>query len=209
MREQLIIGVVGETGSGKDDFLDILEQHLKDGTTTRIARARFSDVLRKRLVDRGIPEQEHTTQLLQKEAQDMEEDGGKGALAEAMRKHITYLDADVVLICGVRWLTDETLIRDFPNNLMVYVTALSWVRYLRKIGRKEKAEEATMTRDEFDEIEQAPNEIHIADIGSRADFIVENSINDEERRFLRKNVIKFSETLVSKAMSSLCQKTNI
>lgn len=86
--------------------------------------------------------------------------------------------ADVGLLDGVRWDTDEVMMHSFPTEgikkLMVYVDADADHRYARMLARNRTGEAAT-TRDQFDVLNKRPNEIYIPEIGARADLTLTNN----------------------------------
>lgn len=104
---------------------------------------------------------------------------GEGALSRAVRNRFFKSSADIVVVDGVRWLSDEELIRSIPSNLLLYVTADFETRYGRAKRRKREGEELK-TRKQFLKEDEAKNEIFTPQIGSRADWKIENSGNEEE-----------------------------
>lgn len=98
---------------------------------------------------------------------------GDGALARAIQHTINEAPTDVVVIDGMRWKEDEELIRGFPVNLVFYITASMEDRYSRKM-RGENVGETSLTLEQFIKQHEAPNEIYIPVIGSRADVIIQN-----------------------------------
>src|SRR3972149_4560911 len=94
------IALVGENGSGKGTFESLLKELLPQKVITRVV---FSDVLRDTLKLWDIPS---TRDNLQKLPQVMTEGFGKDALANAIRHRVSALESDIIILDGVRWLSD-------------------------------------------------------------------------------------------------------
>lgn len=167
---KLIIGIVGEKGSGKETFTDFLKLILSD---KKIERIRFSDVLTETLKNWGISQSRHNYQSL---AILMEKNFGPGAISRAIRLRVLASQADLVVLDGVRWPTDADLVRGLENNLLVYITATVRLRYQRLKNRTEKEGEMNMTFAQFMQEEQVETELNIPKIGKTADLKI---INDQ------------------------------
>jgi dephospho-CoA kinase len=185
---KIVVGLVGEKGSGKETFGDFLMELVRD---QKIVRVRFSDILNETLKFWSI---DRTRENLQKLAVIMDEGFKKGTLTHAIYQRIHSLEADIVILDGVRWETDEKLIRSFPKNYLVYINADVDIRYERLKIRREKLDEAK-TYAQFMEEEKAPNEVLIPEIGKRSDFEVKNNGTFEE---LKKEVKNFYIEIIAK-----------
>jgi dephospho-CoA kinase len=183
---KIVVGLVGEKGSGKETFGDFFMETAKG---QKIVRVRFSDILNETLKLWGI---DRTRENLQKLAVIMDDGFKKGTLTHAIYERIHSLDADIVILDGVRWETDEKLIRSFPKNFLVYINADVDIRYERLKIRREKLDEAK-TYEQFMEEEKAPNEVLIPAIGRRADFKVKNNGTFED---LKSEVKKFTSKFI-------------
>ncbi|MBI2022575.1 hypothetical protein HYS97_01860 [Candidatus Daviesbacteria bacterium] len=168
-----VIGLVGEKGSGKETFGNFLMDIAKG---KKVMRIRFSGILNETLKLWSLDGTRHNLQHL---AVVMEEGFSKGTLTNAIRKRVESLNADIVILDGVRWKTDEELIRSFGKNFLIYVTAETRLRFERLQKRQEKKDEAR-TFEQFMKEEKAKNELLIPQIGKRADFKVENNGTFEE-----------------------------
>ena len=134
---------------------------------------------------------EPTRENLQLIPQCMEFGFGKGALSDIVRARIGACTSDIVIADGVRWKTDEDLLRSFPSNLLVYVTASPKTRFRRLRGRNEKKGEGELTWTQFMRESSAPNEVLIPEIGSRADFVIYNEEDGSD--VLTRSVTTFIE----------------
>lgn len=184
-----IIGLVGEKGSGKETFGNFLMEIAKGKTVKRV---RFSDLLNYTLKLWDLPQDRENLQHL---AVVMDTGFGSGTLTSGIRKQIENLDADIIILDGVRWETDEILVRSFPRNFMIYITADIDKRYERLKKRDEKKGEAE-TFKQFMQSEKAKNELLIPKIGKRANLKIENNgtfedLKNEVGKFFKK-YLKYS-----------------
>jgi dephospho-CoA kinase len=187
---KLVIGLVGEKGGGKET----VTRFLGECAGVPIAHLRFSDILGETLAIWGLPFTRENTQKLPVA---MNQFYGEGTLTRAMEARIRKRPEELVVLDGVRWLTDEQLLRSFPHALIVYVTAPIQTRFERTRARKEKAGESNTTWELFVEQEHAHNEIFISDIGSRADVKLVNNGTFEE---LKENVRTIFEEKIRPAL---------
>lgn len=166
---KIVIGITGEIASGKDTFTT---NFISNAIGKRITRVRFSDILHETLEMWDIPATRNHLQTL---AIVMDQGYGKGTLTHAMYHRITYDDSDIVVVEGVRWMSDVEMIRKFDTNYLIYVTADQNARFERVKKRRQKVGEENTTYDQFLQEDSAPTEIDIKKIGAIADFTVDNN----------------------------------
>jgi len=164
-----IIGVVGESGAGKGTFSKVFSEIT---TGKKVSVIKFSDILFKTLQIWDLPP---TRENLQNLPVAFVEKFGEGTLTNAVRNYIDQQESDIVIVEGVRWISDVPMIRSFENNSLVYVTAEPKLRYQRMKMRGEKAGEDKKTYEQFLEEEKAKTEINISKIGISADFKITNN----------------------------------
>ena len=164
-----VIGVVGENGAGKDTFTTFLTAA---AAPIVISKVHFSDILYETLTLWGI---DATRSNLQNLAIAMDREFGKGSVTAATSSRIEKTAGDIIVVEGVRWKTDATMIRSFKNSLLVYITALPKVRFERMKNRREKVGEENLSFEQFEREEKAATELEISEIGSGADFKIENN----------------------------------
>ncbi|MEK7627961.1 MAG: hypothetical protein AAB421_00895 [Patescibacteria group bacterium] len=163
-----VIGLIGEKGGGKGTFAI----HLASAISPRTLKVvRFSTLLRETL---DMWHLSPTRANLQKIAVVMDDAFGVGTLANATYERVAQVTADVVLLDGVRWDSDLALVRRFPKNALVYITASPEVRYARTVTRGEKVGESETSFEQFMREEQAANEVHIARLAESADQVIKN-----------------------------------
>jgi len=182
----LLIGLVGEKGSGKDTFA----KYLQEISERKIVHIRFSDLLKQTL---KLWDLEITRANLQKLAQVLE-DFGSGTVAHGLEKQIQETEAEIIILDGIRWKPDVELLKKFPDHKLVYITASPKLRFERLKNRGEKIGESEMSYEQFLEEEKAPNELLIPEIGSEADVKIENNGSIEE---FDKDIRKFCESALS------------
>ncbi|TSC62330.1 MAG: Uncharacterized protein G01um101448_1059 [Parcubacteria group bacterium Gr01-1014_48] len=181
--KKVIIGVVGKKLSGKGTFGMFLRETC---VGKHVVLMGFSDILRDTLRDWDIPETRHNLQRL---AIFMNHEFGEGTLARAVKRRLVRIDADIVVIDGVRWLSDRDMLRKIRGCMMVYVTANISYRFDRRLAGQ-KTGEASVSREQFLIEEQAEPEQYIEEIGMSADATIENNGTPEE---FRTKVQKFCE----------------
>lgn len=182
----LLIGLVGEKGSGKDTFA----KYLSEISDKKISHIRFSDLLKQTLKLWDLP---ISRSNLQKLAQ-LLEDYGPGTVAHGIEKQINETNAEIIILDGIRWKPDVELLKKFPDSKLVYITADPKLRFQRLKQRGEKDGESEMSYDQFLEEEKAPNELLIAEIGANADTKISNNSNIEN---FEEEIKNFCETYLT------------
>lgn len=172
----IVIGLVGEKGGGKGTFAIVLAGL---AAPCGVATVRFSDVLRATLDLWDIPK---TREHLQDIAKVMVDRFGADALSHAVEERVHRTDADMIVLDGIRWQADVDLLRRFPRNILVYITAPPNIRYERLAARSENVGEGGMSYAQFLAEEQKVNEIEIPTIGAHADVRMDNAGLLEEFR---------------------------
>lgn len=191
---KLVIGLVGEKGGGKGKCTELIKKF----STERIVfvkSVRFSDVLNDILTTLHISA---SRENLQKLVLNLKNAFGPDILTNAVYRRILNEQSDIVILDGIRWPTDEQMLRKLPNNVLVYITADVQIRYERTKMRGEKADEDKTTFEQFLKEEQVETELFIPQIGSRADIKIDN--NGSLNKY-KKQVEKFCRQHIKKALS--------
>lgn len=184
---KIVIGMVGEKGSGKDTFAEIL----KGIASVPVERCKSSDLLGETLDVWKLPRTRHNLQHL---AIVMDQGFGIGTLTNALYARMESCGSDIVIFDAVRWQSDAKMIRSFQKNFLVYVTATTATRYQRIKARKQKMGEATATFEQFLKEEQISTETEIPVIGANADCIITNEGDVKE---FKKHVLKFYQQKIA------------
>jgi dephospho-CoA kinase len=162
-KRKLIIGLVGETGSGKDTVAKYLNE--KYGAKLM----RFADPIKETL---NIFFDKSSKQDQQWLFTEFKKRFGGNVLGMALRKKIERNDG-LIVVNGLRMLEDYGFIKSFSDSVILYITADQKLRWERVAGRGEKSDD-NIDLEKFQEIERAETEIHIPELGSRAEFVIKN-----------------------------------
>lgn len=182
--EQIIIGLVGETSSGKDTVANYLEKEY--GANLR----RFANPIKDTL---SI----YFDKLSRKDQQWMylafKERFGDDILCRAMRKRLATDNSKIVVINGMRMPCDYDFIKSYPNSHILYVTADQKIRWERARKRKEKTDD-DIPFDKFQEMDTKETEVHIPEIGAKADKTI---VNEKDLEYLLSETDKFMEEIMA------------
>ena len=190
--KQLIIGLVGEKGSGKGTLAKFLQE-----IEPKFSSIRFSDILVETLKLWSLP---LTRSNLQSLATVMDKEYGNGTLANALKQRIQSLTGDMVIVDGIRRRPEAKLIRGFSNNLIVYITADARKRYQNLKNRSDKEKETGLSLKQFMNEEKDEAEILIPEIGKTADFKI---INEGLIEDFQKQVRDFFSTHIMPRLEAL------
>jgi dephospho-CoA kinase len=173
MKRKIIIGLIGEKGSGKGTVSDyLLEKYgaVHFGT---------SKILRRTLEDLHLPV---TRDNLVKLALVLKEGYGSSVIIDSLIQDMENSDADLIIADGIRMHGDvEPFRKKYQENFcLVYVTADLKLRYERTKMRKEKDGEEDATLEQFLEEEGRLTELSIHEIGRHAEFKLNNNGTAEE-----------------------------
>jgi len=168
-----LLGFIGGRGSGKSSAVrfaaDILEAN---GCATNVVRP--SRLLEDTL---DIWHLDRTTSNLQKLSRLLREEFGKNTIPNAISRILIEREPCVTLWDGIRWYEDEQYVRSMKPSALIYLKTDKRLRFQRISARFEKFEEinSKITLDKFELSELEENEAYIADIGTRADYTIDNS----------------------------------
>ncbi|PID51607.1 MAG: hypothetical protein CR954_00930, partial [Candidatus Moraniibacteriota bacterium] len=129
-KDKVIIGLVGETGSGKDTVAHYLKRRYD------VDLLRFSRPLKKTLelfFDQSSKEDQAWLYATFKER------FGEDVLHRGVAQYIARHDG-IIAINGMRMMKDLELVRSFEHNYVIYVTANQKVRWERSFRRGEKSD---------------------------------------------------------------------
>lgn len=163
-----IIGVVGPKLSGKGIFGKYVQEILAPRSVEPMS---FSDVLYDTLTLWDVETSRHNLQCL---AIVMNQEFGDGTLSRAVCKRLKNARADVVVLDGVRWLSDRAILHQKKNFILVAIVANIAYRYdRRKFGQK--TGESSISREQFLCEEEVEAERCIEEISSGADYTISNN----------------------------------
>lgn len=163
---KIIIGLIGETGSGKDTFCERVKKTVKEP----VFCFRFSDTLSEILMILFGEIKKADQQWLGKV---LREKYGNDILAKAMARKIKNIEQGFIILNGIRYWEEFEMLKKLGGENL-YITADPKIRWERINKRGEKADDLS-SFDKFLEKEKAKTEILIPEIGKKADFLIENN----------------------------------
>lgn len=163
---KLVIGLAGRIGSGKTSISKYIER--KYGAR----QIKFSQILMD-ILDRLHVEKNREN--LQKLGAGLRNVMGKDVIVNAFEKDLESLDADIIVIDGIRYMNEIEMLRRFENNILIFVDVPPEIRYERVRGREEKSGESSTSYEEFLKAEQRETERYIDRIRNESDYAIDNT----------------------------------
>lgn len=160
-----IIGLVGETGSGKDIFCEFLKKNKKS-----VFIFRFSQLLTEAL---KVFFDEIKKEDQQWMGTTLRERFGNNILGEAIKKKIKNIKKGIIILNGIRAIEEAKMIKNLGGKI-IHITADSRIRWRRIQNRGEKKDDK-ISYQKFLKMEKAATEILIPKIGKKADYKIENN----------------------------------
>lgn len=177
-----IIGLVGETGSGKDTFCQLTKKLFPSFFCFR-----FSDPLTETLKiffnEIKKEDQQWLGTVLRKRF-------GNDILGKAIEKKIKRIKKGWIFLNGIRVWEEYRMIKNLGGKV-VYITAAPKVRWQR-IGKRGEKKDDLISYQKFLKMEKAKTEILISRIGKKADFKIENNAS---RQLFRQEIKKITNEL--------------
>lgn len=170
-----VIGLVGEKRGGKGTFAELLQEKLP---RIQIECLRFSDIIGDMLDLVNYPRTRENMQKLPVGLMKLFDDDS--IITKGMERRIRGQVADLVILDGIRTRADVLMLKKFPKNMLIYVTASQEIRYQRALKATGKVGENKISFEEFKRQDEAEIEKMIPAIGSTADHIIINEFTLEE-----------------------------
>ncbi|HRY82743.1 MAG TPA: AAA family ATPase [Candidatus Moranbacteria bacterium] len=188
MANKIIIGLIGEKGSGKGTAADyLIEKYgaIHYGT---------SKILRRTLEDIHVPV---TRDNLAKLALVLKEGYGPSVIIDSLIRDMEKNGSNIIIADGIRMHGDvEPFRKKYGKNFfLVYVAADLKLRFDRIKLRNQNEGESEATFEKFLEEEGRLTEVSIREIGKQADFTLNNNGTAEE---LKKQVDEMMEKVPKK-----------
>lgn len=163
---KLILGIAGEMGCGKGTIAKHVVAEYGGGSL------RFSTILRD-VLDRIYAEQ--SRENMQTLSTILRKNFGEDILASAMMHDAALAPQEIVVVDGVRRMTDIGHLKDLPHFRLVYVEADMEKRYERIVKRGENSDDTVKTFEQFKREHEDESEIQIRDLKNYADYVVDNN----------------------------------
>ncbi|GEM_PF-1388867 len=185
----IVIATVAEKGAGKGLFIELVKELLPD---KKVISVRFSDIWRQMLHLLNKEESRENISNLATAIRALFHDDG--ILVGAMQKRLANIDADIIILDGVRKEEEvKPLVRE-RKGLLVYIAASPEVRFERRSAHAETTDEVGMNWEQFMHQESIATEVTIRHIGeTMADVTIENNGTVDA---FRERIKEFLETHV-------------
>lgn len=168
---KIIFGLVGMLACGKGAVKQRLVEKYK------AQDCRFSTILRDVLTRVDLP---HSRDNLIKISTVLRQNFGEDLLAKAIAKDASDLNSDIVVIDGMRRMSDIGHLINLPNFILVSVEAKPEIRYKRLVKRNENVGDGEMTFENFLADHKRETEITIPEVMSHAKEIINNDGSVED-----------------------------
>lgn len=179
------IACVAENGAGKGLFVELLKKLLPD---RHIVSIRFSDPLYNIIEILGKETSRQNIDTLATALREGFHD--EGILMGAIRKRLSTIEADIVILDGLRKEKEVALVRE-REGILVFIAADQRIRYERRRQTAEKSDEFNMSWEQFKEQSNAAPHREIRMIGeTMANVAIENNGTVEEFEVKVKKFVK-------------------
>ncbi|MDP3770648.1 MAG: hypothetical protein Q8R40_07030 [bacterium] len=169
------IALVAEKGAGKGLFVESIKKLFP---RLRIVSIRFSDPLCDILDMLGKEKSRQNIDAMITALREAFHD--EGLLNGAMRKRLQGMQADIIILDGLRKEEEVAMVREY-KGILIFITARQEQRYQRRKDDPEKPDEAIINLEQFIVTDQAAPQISIRRIGeTMADAVIENNGTREE-----------------------------
>lgn len=163
---KLILGLAGEMGCGKGTIAKhIVGEH-------KGSSHRFSTVLRDVLDRLHIEQSRDNLQII---STSLRKNFGEDLLSKVMYKDTLNDSHEVVVVDGVRRMSDILYLENVPHFKLIYVEADIKIRYERIVKREENSDDDKKSFSEFEKSNQDESESQIRDLKNYANYIVDNN----------------------------------
>lgn len=168
---KLIIGLVGQAGSGKGTLADMLIERYGAGYV------RFSGILSEVLETLGVEKSRDNFIAVSKAVRNA---FGEDVLSYAVEKKSLAAPEELIVVDGIRRPEDIVALEPLPQFRLISINVPMETRFERMKKRSEKAGETDMSWEEFQAQEEAETERTIPSAMERAWKSVTNEGSKEE-----------------------------
>lgn len=185
MENKLIIALVGPIASGKGT----VAKYLAEKYNAPIYK--FSTMLRDMLNRMYIDMSRENLQTISKIVR---ENFGQDVMSNVIAKDVENDTNTIIVVDGVRRPTDITYLKKLPGFHLIYIDADPKTRWERLVKRSENAGDAEKNFEIFQKEEQAESEQLIHEIGSRAQYSIDNNGDFDTLYAQVENILKQCNT---------------
>ena len=164
--DKIIIGLTGRIASGKDTIGKYLSEEYS------AQKIRFSTLLRDILEIIDLPDSRENMQDL---STILRKRFGENILAKAMMKLAKNTNNNLIVIDGVRRITDVENFKKLKKFFLIYIDVRQDNRYQRATARNENPGDDTLSREKFNKRDLAETEVQIESLKEKADFVIDNN----------------------------------
>ncbi len=167
---QKIFGLTGPIASGKGTVKKYIEQ--KYGAKD----CRFSTALRDILLRMG---EEISRENMQKISTVLRENFGQNILAKIIAEDVKKIDTEIIVIDGVRRISDIEFLKELPNFILISIDADPKIRYERMVKRNENKGDDKKTYESFLKDHEADSDYEVPIVMKTAKLELDNNGNLE------------------------------
>jgi dephospho-CoA kinase len=162
---KLILGISGEMGSGKGTIAKhaMLEHEASVHRFSTILR----DVLDRLYLEQSRDNMQALSTILRKTY-------GEDIMAKGMFHDAENDEHDLVIVDGVRRMSDITFLKELPHFKLIYIEADMQKRHERIAKRGENPDDAKKSFAEFQKAHENESEIQIKDLKNYANYVINN-----------------------------------
>jgi len=164
--EKIIFGLTSEMAGGKETVKKYLEKnyHAKS--------CRFSSIMRD-ILDRLYLEK--SRENIQKLSTALRQVYGEDILALSIKREVKDIEADIVVVDGVRRQADIKYLKELDNFYLIAIEADSKLRFERLKKRAENPGDNEKTYQDFLNDHKKEADKHIPEVMEKADLIIDNN----------------------------------
>ncbi len=158
------IGIVGPKGAGKDTIAVYLKDHY--GAKIHSHSEILDDILNVLYLPNT---RDNAISLVE-----LRKIFGDNYLVNALNHKIEADQGDLKVLTGIRFKNEYDNARNYPNSKIIYVDAPIELRYKYISGRRQRVDDNKTSFEHFQALEKRETEIYIKDLGTQADFKIQN-----------------------------------
>ncbi len=162
---KIIFGLVSQMAGGKETVKKYLEENYQAKS------CRFSSIMRD-ILDRLYLDKSRDN--FQKLSTVLRQVYGEDILAQSITKEVKSLEANIIVVDGVRRQADIKFLKELDNFYLIAIEAEAEIRYKRLVMRAENVGDSEKTYEDFLSDHNQEADKQIPDVMKTADFVVNN-----------------------------------